>query len=115
MSTAWYVRCVTCSDTMHRELGTGKSGIDRARSVIRQAQVLASLEFIEGSEEFWIGGRTVDMYWLKKHARHVLSPVNECGDLDGECARPVTCPHCGTDTSCRYQNGHEGKCAPGRK
>jgi hypothetical protein len=111
VSTYWDVRCLDCDVESGLHLNHGD---DTCRGLIKHRDGLASIAAVEeDTAKDWVEisisvpGEIghVDPSFYKAHAGHVLAPVNEYRQIDGDCNERgpsydyVPCP---------LPDGHEG-------
>jgi len=112
VSTYWDVRCLDCNEESGLHLNWGA---DTCRGLVQFRDALAALadsvlvatDYIMITVPGEIG--RVDPSFYKKHAGHVLAPVSEYGDIDGDCNElRSTGPHTTDGARCRLPEKHEG-------
>jgi hypothetical protein len=109
MSTYWDVCCLDCDAESGLHLNHGE---DTCRELVRGRDGLAALAgFGICDLELRVPGEIgfVQAQFYADHAGHVLAPVNEYGDIDGDCNElRSTGPHTTDGARCRLAEGHDG-------
>lgn len=101
MSTDWNVYCLDCASTLEIENGRMRTAIE----LCHHASAVADLS--RESIELRFIGTYVNRDWFETHAKHRLAPINEYGELLGQCTERVTCG-CGSSAVCTRDDQHEG-------
>jgi hypothetical protein len=112
MSCCWDIRCVDCGenhgfhDLNHEE--RLMAALIRHRHAI--AGLVALVRDPDARVELVVEYREIriDPSFFEKHKWHHLRPVNEYGQLLGDCDEWVSCPQCGGAHPCRLPEDHEG-------
>ena len=114
MSCDWDVRCLDCQEDLG--IDNANHAVELMRVIITHVKEIAAIDpFLKAADragyfiDFSFGsGSYIQTAWFVKHADHRLAPVNEYGQLDGECGAWVSCPECKHDEHCRLPKGHAG-------
>lgn len=111
MSTYWDVKCLDCDEVC--DLGETNHAVDEVRSLIRHANVIASLLPLQSeliTPEFRFRYQcSIPVDWFAKHKEHNIVPYSEYGEIDGTCGQHFHCPECGHLAHCDLEKGHPGK------
>lgn len=109
MSTYWDVVCLDCDKDSGLHLNWGQH---TCRDLIRGRDALAALANFDVCDlQLSVPGETghVDAAFYKEHAGHVLAPVSEYGDIDGDCNElRLTGPSTTDGARCRLAPKHKG-------
>jgi hypothetical protein len=115
MSCYWHIQCLTCGV---RNSFYNANHADRAMAIIvKHAKAIAALApFLEEIDrettiEFGILNEgAIDVAWFAAHQDHDLRPINEYGQLFGQCVEYVECGSCDTRHHCKLDAKHDGPC-----
>lgn len=108
MSTYWDVVCLDCGEDAGLHLNHGSESL---RALIAKREPLAALADAEVDIKIIIPGERgyVKLEFFKKHVGHVIAPVNEYGDINGDCNElHMTGPYSTDGARCRLPEHHEG-------
>lgn len=106
MSCYWSIKCLDCNEEAGLD---GNHAVEFMRAVIQHAVPLAALRGLDVEITSLYGG--LSQAWFATHAEHKLIPVNEYGELDGDCAESFACPACGCTHFCTLPKGHDANAA----
>jgi hypothetical protein len=109
MSTYWDVVCLDCDKKSGLHLN---HGVDACRELVRGRDGLAALAAFNICDiELHVPGERgwIEAQFYKDHAGHVIAPVSEYGDIDGDCNElRMIGPHSTDGARCRSAEGHKG-------
>lgn len=110
MSCYWDVVCLDCDKSSGLHLNHGD---ETCRDLVRGRDALAALAgFDVCNLELRVPGEIgyIDAKFYKDHIGHVLAPVSEYGEIDGDCNElRMTGPHTTDGARCRLLQQHEGE------
>ncbi len=111
MSTDWNVKCLDCN-TEHHFNGANHQD-ELMAQLCKHANAIADIApLLLNSdvtlETLW---GQVDAAWFARHKGHTLAPINEYGDLLGQCAERIRCCEYGHVYRCKLASGHTGSCS----
>lgn len=109
MSTAWRVYCSDCDSSPDMGDITSK---DDVLVIIKHSADVALFNWSD-DVGLSVGGRNVDVNWVKQHANHRLRAMDEYGVVDGECGLSMRCKECGSVYFCKQPRFHNGGGAHG--
>lgn len=120
MSCDWDIKCVDCDEEHGFDDMNHKD--DLMHVLIRHADAIAAFHTAMCDRDMDDGvglatkypERRINTAFFKKHQGHRLRPVNEYGQLSGDCSERVDCPSCGASHPCKLPDGHETTGEPHR-